>query len=120
VRNKEVVQRASGHEGVVCWVDTCPGPSGTIVSGGLDGTVRIWVDINEDEDEDINELQVKQENGSAEFDHNGVDVDMEGVKVENGEPRYGDDTLRDEISVDDERTPDHVDGDPIPDKMEED
>jgi COMPASS component SWD3 len=119
VRTKEVVQRVSGHEGVVCWVDTSPSISGTIVSGGLDGTVRIWVDVNED-DEVADGLKVKQENGGIGFDHDD-DVAMDGVKVENDDAEYGNDTPRDQ-SVDGERTPEeHVtDKEPTQDKMEED
>ncbi len=37
----------TGHKGVVCWVDACSDGSGKIVSGGLDGTVSIWVDVEE-------------------------------------------------------------------------
>lgn len=48
VRTKEVVQRVKAHEGVVCWVDTCSARPGTLVSAGLDGTVRIWIDNEED------------------------------------------------------------------------
>ena len=51
VRTKDMVQKVSGHEGVVLWVDTSPGVGGKVVSGGLDGTVRIWVDVNEDEED---------------------------------------------------------------------
>jgi COMPASS component SWD3 len=122
VRNKEVVQRISGHEGVVCWVDTCPGPSGTIVSGGLDGTVRIWVDVNEDEEGvgGLNGLKIEQENGD--------DVDMDGVKVEPGDgdgvPGY-DDTPRDDMSVIGEGIPERdveeaAADEPTPDVMDED
>lgn len=48
VKTKEIIQKAGGHEGVVCWVDTSPHPNGAVVSGGMDGTVRIWVDVDED------------------------------------------------------------------------
>ena len=122
VRNKEVVQRVSGHEGAVCWVDTWPGSNGTIVSGGLDGTVRIWVDVNEDEEGvgGLNGLKIEQENSD--------DVDMDGVKVEPGDgdgvPRY-DDTPRDDMSVNGDRTPQGVveeaaSVEPSPDRMDED
>jgi COMPASS component SWD3 len=74
VRSKEVAQKVSGHEGVVCWVDTSPVP-GTLVSGGLDGTVRIWVDMDADDDEvgGMNGLQIGHASGDG-------DVDM--VKIE--------------------------------------
>lgn len=48
VKTKEVVQRVSGHNGVVFWVDSCP-MTGVVVSGGMDGTVRIWVDTYEED-----------------------------------------------------------------------
>lgn len=62
-RSKEIVQRVSGHEGVVCWVDTAPGPGGLVASGGMDGTVRIWVDVDEyyDGAEGVNGLKLEQE-----------------------------------------------------------
>jgi COMPASS component SWD3 len=95
------LQRASGHEGVVVWVDTCPGQSGMLVTGGLDGTVRIWVDVNEDDDV-VDGLKIEQENGVGGFDQDDGDVDMHQVEVENG--GY-DDTPRDEMSIDGRRTP---------------
>ncbi|TAQ84979.1 hypothetical protein B7494_g6687 [Chlorociboria aeruginascens] len=106
VRNKEVVQRVSGHEGVVCWVDTSPGLSGPIVSGGLDGTVRLWVDIAEDDDIDgIEGLKLEHENADSGFDHED-DVDMVGVKLEDGTHGGGyNDTPRDDMSDDEERSP---------------
>ncbi|CAL3973244.1 unnamed protein product [Diplocarpon coronariae] len=51
VKTKDVIQKINGHDGVVCWVDTSPQSNGAVVSGGLDGTVRIWVDVNEDDEE---------------------------------------------------------------------
>jgi COMPASS component SWD3 len=42
VKTKDVVQRVTGHEGAVCWVDHCT-VTGKIASGGLDGTVRMWI-----------------------------------------------------------------------------
>lgn len=95
------------------WVDTSPRARGTIVSGGQDGTVRIWVDVSENELEDgVNIVKQEPENGISGFD--GADLDMDGVKPEIGGPGYGDDTPRDDMSVDDDR----VVG--TPDKMEED
>ena len=122
VRSKEVVQRVSGHKGAVCWVDTCPGTIGTIVSGGLDGTVRIWVDANEDEESvgGFNGLNIEQEIGD--------DVDMDGVKVEpveaDGVLGY-DDVPRDQMSVNGGGSPDPdvseaTDASPTPDRMDED
>ncbi|KAL5320452.1 hypothetical protein ACEPPN_011257 [Leptodophora sp. 'Broadleaf-Isolate-01'] len=88
VKTKDVVQKVSGHEGVVCWVDTSPQPNGPVVSGGLDGTVRIWVDVNEDDEEigGVNGLKLEPEDGS------------ENVKMENG--AGFDDTPRDDASDD--------------------
>ena len=102
VKSKEMIQKASGHEGVVCWVDTCPGTVGKVVSGGLDGTVRIWVDVPEDEEdsEGVNGLKLEEEKNES----------MAGVEVENGDghggQRFDDDTLRDDdASLDGRRTP---------------
>jgi COMPASS component SWD3 len=96
VRNKEVIQKVSGHEGVVCWVDTSSAKPGTIVSGGLDGTVRIWVDVNEDEDGvgDMNGLKLEQ--------GDGIDDVMRDDVAGNG--AGFEDTPR-ETSVDVERSP---------------
>ena len=122
MRNKEVVQRVSGHEGVVCWVDTSPGPSCTVVSAGLDGTVRIWVDVNEDEDgvNGISGLNLEQENHGDGYLGNGVDEDMKDIKVENG---AGFDDTPKEMSINGDRSPERRDeearGDVV-DKMEED
>jgi COMPASS component SWD3 len=101
VRSKEVVQRVSGHEGVVVWVDTCPGQSGTLVSGGLDGTVRIWVDVNEDDN--VHELKVEHENGVNPCDQHHEIADMTRMKAENG--GYDDGALGEGMSVDGERSP---------------
>jgi COMPASS component SWD3 len=96
VRTKDMVQKVSGHEGVVLWVDTCPGVSGKVVSGGLDGTVRIWVDVTEDEvDSGVNGVNAAPVDADA-----TEDEPMEEVKVENGDEL---DTLR-ETSVDREAT----------------
>ena len=87
VKTKDVVQKVGGHEGVVCWVDTSPQPNGPVVSGGLDGTVRIWVDVNGDDDEvgGVNGLKLEPEDG-------------ENVKMGNG--AGFDDTPRDDASAD--------------------
>jgi COMPASS component SWD3 len=78
VRTKDMVQKVSGHEGVVLWADTCPGVSGKVVSGGVDGTVRIWVDINEDEDgSGVNGVKAEPTDADA-----TEDEQMEEVKVE--------------------------------------
>ena len=81
VETKEVVQKEKGHHGCVLWVDTAPGPNGNIVSGGMDGTVRIWVDVNADDGTtgiDGMELGSDGEKGH----HHEEDVDMVDVKVE--------------------------------------
>ena len=106
VKTKEEVQRVQGHEGVVCWVDTSPGSNAIVASGGLDGTVKIWVDVPVDEDaaDELNDL--KLEPGIAEQDE-GNEVDMNDFKVENGrqngEVGYGNDTPRDDMSMDGDR-----------------
>jgi COMPASS component SWD3 len=109
-----MIQKASGHEGVVCWADTCPGSVGKVASGGLDGTVRIWVDVNEDEEGSggINGLKLEEEE----------DESMADVKVENGGggQRFDDDTPRDDdASMDGRRTPKTDEGRSSPERMDE-
>ncbi|KAH8814926.1 prolyl oligopeptidase-like protein [Xylogone sp. PMI_703] len=84
VRTKEIIQRVSGHQGVVCWVDTSPGPGGTVVSGGLDGTVRVWVDITEeDQQENIPEsIGLATQRNHSENEDEEVDTEMADVKIE--------------------------------------
>lgn len=105
VKSKEIVQRVSGHEGVVIWVDTCPGQSGTLVSGGLDGTVRIWVDVNEDEDEGghVNGLRAEHEIGTTPLHHVDDGSEITRAKVEN--EGYDGDAGGERMSVDVEASP---------------
>lgn len=111
VRTKEIVQRVGGHEGVVCWVDTSP-LSGTIVSGGLDGTVRIWIDVQDD-------VEVKQE---PELDGHALEMDLDAedgeVRIDKDKTDYLDDTIRDGHD-NSSRVLDNTDDDPDPDRMEE-
>lgn len=111
-RSKEIAQRVNGHEGVVCWIDASPGLSGMVVSGGMDGTVRIWVDVDEDDEGvgGIDGLKLEHENGECGFDHDGDDVDM--VKVENDDG-YDDIPMNGGAG---ERTPER---EASPDKMDE-
>ncbi len=104
VTNKEVVQRVSGHEGVVSWVDTCPGSKGAIVSGGLDGTVRIWIDVSEDEEDiaSVTGLKLEPEDGDDGF--------MEDIKTEPG-VGFDNDTLMNIADGDEQRIPDRMDED---------
>ncbi|EHL02698.1 putative mannan endo-1,6-alpha-mannosidase [Glarea lozoyensis 74030] len=74
-----------------------------IASGGLDGTVRIWVDT--DEEETIGALKLEDEaavNGYAlDINEAGVNGDgMGGVTYENGAFGFEHDTPRDDMSVD--------------------
>jgi COMPASS component SWD3 len=103
VKSKEIVQRVSGHEGVVIWVDTCPGQSGTLVSGGLDGTVRIWVDVNEDEAAHVNGLRSDHENSATPLDQVYDGSDMAQLKVEKAE--YDGDVEEGRMIIDGEETP---------------
>lgn len=117
VQNKNVIQRVTGHDGVVCWVDTCPGASGTIASGGLDGTVRIWVDVPDEDGIDRLKLEDEVgENGYTSVD----DVGMDRRKVQNGDDRYDDDTPRDDMSIDGERNSEREAETLHPDGMDED
>ncbi|KAF8860751.1 WD40 repeat-like protein [Acephala macrosclerotiorum] len=107
VKTKEIAQRVSdAHEGVVCWVDTTSGSNATVVSGGLDSTVKIWVNMSDDEVDDINGVKFEREDG--------IDADMVDVKIEE---RDGyDDTPRDDRSIngairDSPRSPERMDED---------
>ena len=80
-RTKEIAQRVSGHEGVVCWVDTSPGPSRLVVSGGMDGTVRIWTEVDDNHDMVGIKNGLEHENGVGR-DEEDVDMDVDMVKVE--------------------------------------
>jgi COMPASS component SWD3 len=101
VKTKEVVQRASGHEGTVCWVDTLSGPTCMIASGGLDGTVRIWVDVPEDG-------QITTRVNQFE---NRRDEDMLDAKDEH-DASYENDTPRDGTRVDGEQFLDRMEEGP--------
>ena len=109
---KEVVQRAKAHDGVVLWVDTCPKLPGRLVTCGLDGKVLIWIDGDEDLEE-----EVPVESSTA---------DVEGVKIEASDEL--DDVLLDGgAKHHEEETPkeeklngvDHMSGTENNDKMEE-
>ncbi|CAG8980113.1 hypothetical protein HYALB_00012754 [Hymenoscyphus albidus] len=104
VQNKNVVQRVSGHDGVVCWVDTYPGATGTVASAGLDGTVRIWVDVGDGggDEETIADLKLHDEPGHDGYLHGEVvENEMMDLKTENGVVGgYEHDTPRDDISMD--------------------
>lgn len=100
VKTKDVVQKASGHDGVVCWVDTSPKDC-AIVSGGLDGQIRIWVDVS-DEDEAVGGV-------------NGLTLERDDSRDERG--AHFDDTPRDDASSGG-RSP--IPGGPPADTMEED
>ena len=121
VKSKELVQRVDGHEGVVIWVDTCPGQSGTLVSGGLDGTVRIWTDANEEGGTRVNELTPDHESNATPLGqaYDGSEVAAQ-IKVENG--RYDGDAGGERMSVDGEGTPaqdgEELAGALAPDEME--
>ncbi|KAM3077280.1 WD domain protein [Clarireedia jacksonii] len=128
VRTKELVQRVHAHDGVVCWVDTAPGQTGTVVSGGLDGTVRIWVNVDEDDGSDgLDHLKLEAKQNDGSFRRENGDDDMSDYKLEHdrglerGRRRYSNDTPRDEMSVDGERSRERVNDDRRSvDEMEED
>lgn len=101
IKSKELVQTVRGHDGVVIWVDTCPGPSGTLVSGGLDGTVRIWVDVSEDDDIHANGLTLP-EDGATPLDQ-GDESDTAQLKAENA--KYNGDIEGDRMSTDGDESP---------------
>lgn len=130
VSTKELIQKVQGHEGVVCWVDTAPGSKGAVVSAGLDGTVRIWVDVGDQGEDDSTRLRdlhldsrerhdddardehrIKEEHQVK--DEPQEDEDMNGYQDEErygdrGEERrsrrYSNDTPGDDMSIDRERS----------------
>ncbi|KAK6606706.1 hypothetical protein ACHAPC_006990 [Botrytis cinerea] len=113
VSTKELIQKVHGHEGVVCWVDTAPGPNGAIVSAGLDGTVRIWVDVgDEDGSPRLDNLHLESQDKNHVKQEMGEDEDMGDYKNEERDDRdeerrrYSNDTPRDDMSVDRERSRD--------------
>ncbi|TQS36411.1 hypothetical protein Golomagni_03141 [Golovinomyces magnicellulatus] len=75
VKSKKEIQQVVAHDGVVCWVDTHPETS-TIVSGGLDGLVRLWVDVddNRNNEDSLNKIKIKEENEEID-DLRGFDDD---------------------------------------------
>lgn len=127
VSTKELIQKVHGHEGVVCWVDTAPGPNGAVISGGLDGTVRIWVDVgDEDESGGLDDLHIESQERHNVDHESREDEDMDGYRddVDRDEERrrrYSNDTPGDDMSVDRERSRDRDRSElRSPEKMEED
>ena len=117
-RSKEIAQRVSGHEGVVCWVDIAPGGSGMVASGGMDGTVRIWVDVDENVDGvgGMSGLKLEQEVSLGDEED---DVDM--VKVEHADA-FDDALVAGSVGA---RSPERdaaplVNGHASPDRLDED
>ncbi len=74
-RSKEIAQRVMGHDGVVCWVDTSPGPYALVASGGMDGTVRIWIE-DDDGIAGLDGLKSEHENGNGEFGDDGEQTQL--------------------------------------------
>ncbi|KAL2827166.1 WD40-repeat-containing domain protein [Aspergillus cavernicola] len=61
VVSKKVLQRIEGHTGVVLGVDTCATNHGRcIASCGLDGTVRVWEEYDEQEQEQEPEPELEK------------------------------------------------------------
>ncbi|EDN98409.1 hypothetical protein SS1G_13267 [Sclerotinia sclerotiorum 1980 UF-70] len=112
VSTKELIQKVHGHDGVVCWVDTAPGPNGAVVSGGLDGTVRIWVDVGDEGGAArLDDLHLESKDRHDVRHESREDEDMNGYRDEDGDEeisrrRYSNDTPRDDMSIDRERSRD--------------
>ncbi|RAL64657.1 hypothetical protein DID88_001690 [Monilinia fructigena] len=120
VSTKELIQKVHGHDGVVCWVDTAPGPNGAVVSAGLDGTVRIWIDVgDEDGSANLHNLHLESQNRHDIKDENGEEAEEEDVEMntyreaedeDQEEDRrrrrysHSNDTSRDDMSIDRERS----------------
>lgn len=98
VVNKKTLQRIEGHEGVVLGVDTCTIDSRRLmVSCGLDRTVRMWEESEEEEPtsadpaEQANESEIKdteQPDAAAAIQENrqieSKDTEMADLPQENG------------------------------------
>ncbi|KAB8289998.1 hypothetical protein EYC80_010325 [Monilinia laxa] len=120
VSTKELIQKVHGHDGVVCWVDTAPGPNGAVVSAGLDGTVRIWIDVgDEDGSANLHNLHLESQNRHDIKDENGEEAEEEADEMntyreaedeDQEEDRrrrrysHSNDTPRDDMSIDRERS----------------
>jgi COMPASS component SWD3 len=83
VVSKKILQRLEGHNGVVLGVDTCNlGEQRLMVSCGLDGTVRVWEEVEEKEEAaESDDVAVKAEvNGDGDnADHGHIDNATNGV-----------------------------------------
>ncbi|PKX95537.1 WD40 repeat domain-containing protein [Aspergillus novofumigatus IBT 16806] len=85
VVSKKILQRLEGHNGVVLGVDTCTlGEQRLMVSCGLDGTVRVWEEVEEKEEAaESDDVAVKAEvNGDG--DNAGSSDDGRMRNAENG------------------------------------
>ncbi|GIC88272.1 WD40 repeat domain-containing protein [Aspergillus udagawae] len=85
VVSKKILQRLEGHNGVVLGVDTCSlGEKRLMASCGLDGTLRVWEEVEEKEEAaESDDAAVKAEvNGDGD---NADGADDGGIdKAENG------------------------------------
>ncbi|RHZ52547.1 hypothetical protein CDV55_104038 [Aspergillus turcosus] len=95
VVSKKILQRLEGHNGVVLGVDTCSlGEQRLMVSCGLDGTVRVWEEVEEQETSESEDAEVKAEvNGDDADDGVGADEAVNGLKVKDEptpQPEEGD------------------------------
>ncbi|RDW78038.1 WD40 repeat-like protein [Coleophoma crateriformis] len=90
-KTKEVVQRVSGHDGVVFWVDSCP-MTGLVVSGGMDGTVRIWIDTYEDDTMAREEAAPPEDDYKPKEDPEDENMAVKQENIEDNEEKYHNDT----------------------------
>ncbi|KAL3419089.1 WD domain-containing protein [Phlyctema vagabunda] len=99
VNTKEIVQRIKGHEGGVCWVDSCTA-TGLVVSGGLDGTVSLWFDVPEEEEPLAEPLEMKpgQEKEYEEDTYMDELPDMIKTEDDDAEQVYVDEQLRHDLA----------------------
>ncbi|EAW06538.1 WD40 repeat domain-containing protein [Aspergillus clavatus NRRL 1] len=106
VVSKKILQRLEGHSGVVLGVDTCTlGEQRLMVSCGLDGTVRVWEEVDEGAEEhgqggadndvtvDVNPGDV--DNAAKDEAENEVQAELPKEQGEDGEDNDGDHKDRD-------------------------
>lgn len=76
VKTKDILQQVKAHDGPVLWADTHP-TLDFIVTGGLDGTVKVWT--NEDDEVKTRDPSVEVEKLSEKAEVMDYDTPMEHI-----------------------------------------